>query len=86
MESTLAGCAKVLFSETRLAAAYCIIIAPLCNPGSGQDHVSMGTTAARHGYQIIENARRVLAIECVIALQAAAVQPLQYLYEIDGHV
>ncbi|MGU3126677.1 hypothetical protein ACVXZZ_06445 [Staphylococcus aureus] len=26
----------------------------------------MGTTAARHGYQIIENARRVLAIECVL--------------------
>ncbi len=34
----------------------------------------MGTTAARHGYQIIENARRVLAIECVIALQAAELE------------
>ena len=30
----------------------------------------MGTIASRHGYQMIENARRVIAIECVIALQA----------------
>ena len=35
IESTLAGWASVLFSETKLAAAYCIIIAPLCNPGLG---------------------------------------------------
>ncbi|MEJ7464462.1 aromatic amino acid lyase, partial [Staphylococcus saprophyticus] len=33
-------------------------------------HVSMGTIASRHGYQIIENARRVLAIEAIIGLQA----------------
>jgi histidine ammonia-lyase len=38
---------------------------------------SMGTTAARHGYQIIENARRVLAIECVIALQAAELKGVE---------
>ena len=37
----------------------------------------MGTTAARHGYQIIENARRVLAIECVIALQAAELKGVE---------
>ena len=30
----------------------------------------MGTIASRHGYQMIENTRRVIAIECVIALQA----------------
>jgi len=35
-----------------------------------EDHVSMGTIASRHGYQMIENTRRVIAIECVIALQA----------------
>ncbi|WP_251521641.1 MULTISPECIES: histidine ammonia-lyase [Staphylococcus] len=35
-----------------------------------EDHVSMGTIASRHGYQIVENARRVLAIETIIALQA----------------
>ncbi|WP_068675470.1 histidine ammonia-lyase [Oceanobacillus sp. Castelsardo] len=36
-----------------------------------EDHVSMGTTAARHASLIIQNTRRVLAIECICALQAA---------------
>ena len=35
-----------------------------------EDHVSMGTTAARHAYLILCNARRVLAIEAFCALQA----------------
>ncbi|SFB08627.1 MULTISPECIES: histidine ammonia-lyase [unclassified Bacillus (in: firmicutes)] len=35
-----------------------------------EDHVSMGTIAARHAYQIIQNARRVIAIELICALQA----------------
>ncbi len=35
-----------------------------------EDHVSMGTIASRHGYQILENVRRVIAIEAIIALQA----------------
>lgn len=35
-----------------------------------EDHVSMGTIAARHGASIIQNARRVLSIECICALQA----------------
>lgn len=30
----------------------------------------MGTIAARHAYSIIQNVRRVLAIECICALQA----------------
>ncbi|WP_145523771.1 histidine ammonia-lyase [Virgibacillus sp. SK37] len=36
-----------------------------------EDHVSMGTTASRHASMIIQNARRVLAIECICSLQAA---------------
>jgi len=36
-----------------------------------EDHVSMGTIGSRHAYQIIQNARRVLAIELICALQAA---------------
>ncbi|KON66640.1 histidine ammonia-lyase [Peribacillus butanolivorans] len=36
-----------------------------------EDHVSMGTTAARHAYQIIQNSRKVLAIEAICAAQAA---------------
>ncbi len=35
-----------------------------------EDHVSMGTIAARHAYQIINNARQVVAIELICALQA----------------
>ncbi|QQZ08804.1 histidine ammonia-lyase [Heyndrickxia vini] len=36
-----------------------------------EDHVSMGTIAARHAYQIIQNSRRVLAIEMICAMQGA---------------
>ena len=36
-----------------------------------EDHVSMGTIASRHAYQVITNTRRVLAIEAICALQAA---------------
>lgn len=35
-----------------------------------EDHVSMGTIAARHAHSIIQNVRNVLAIECICALQA----------------
>ncbi|MCM3569196.1 histidine ammonia-lyase [Neobacillus mesonae] len=35
-----------------------------------EDHVSMGTIAARHAYQIIQNTRAVLAIELICAMQA----------------
>ncbi|HEY9577012.1 MAG TPA: aromatic amino acid lyase, partial [Pseudobacillus sp.] len=35
-----------------------------------EDHVSMGTIAARHAGMIIQNVRRVLAIECICAMQA----------------
>lgn len=35
-----------------------------------EDHVSMGTIGSRHAHQIIQNVRRVLAIECICALQA----------------
>ncbi|MFC7393533.1 histidine ammonia-lyase [Scopulibacillus cellulosilyticus] len=35
-----------------------------------EDHVSMGTIGSRHAYQIIQNVRRVLAIELFCAMQA----------------
>lgn len=35
-----------------------------------EDHVSMGTIASRHAYQIIQNVRRVFAIEAICATQA----------------
>ncbi|RAP76563.1 histidine ammonia-lyase [Paenibacillus montanisoli] len=36
-----------------------------------EDHVSMGTTAARHAAQVIDNAAKVLAIELICAAEAA---------------
>src|SRR5699024_12744989 len=42
-----------------------------------KNHVSMGTIASRHGYQMIENARRVLAIEAIIALQAVEYKDIE---------
>lgn len=41
-----------------------------------EDHVSMGTIASRHGYQILENTRRVIAIEAIIASQAVEIRGL----------
>lgn len=35
-----------------------------------EDHVSMGTIASRHAHLIIQNTRRVLAIELICAMQA----------------
>lgn len=37
--------------------------------GNQEDHVSMGTIGARHAYQIIQNARGVIAIEAICAVQ-----------------
>jgi histidine ammonia-lyase len=39
-----------------------------------EDHVSMGTIASRHAYQIIQNVRRVLAIELICAMQAVEIR------------
>lgn len=36
--------------------------------GNQEDHVSMGTIGARHAYSIIENTRKVLAIEALCAM------------------
>lgn len=36
-----------------------------------EDHVSMGTTAARHAAQVVNNAAKVLAIELICAAEAA---------------
>src|SRR5690625_2006673 len=35
-----------------------------------EDHVSMGTIAARHAYQMLQNTRHVLSIEFICAMQA----------------
>ncbi|WP_249663413.1 aromatic amino acid lyase, partial [Lysinibacillus fusiformis] len=38
--------------------------------GNQEDHVSMGTTSARHVRQIVHNSARVIAIELICASQA----------------
>ncbi|MGM8214916.1 histidine ammonia-lyase [Bacillaceae bacterium W0354] len=39
-----------------------------------EDHVSMGTIGARHAYQIVQNVRRVIAIELICAMQAVEIK------------
>lgn len=39
----------------------------------------MGTIASRHGYQILENTRRVIAIEAIIASQAVEIKGVEQL-------
>ncbi|MBK3496131.1 histidine ammonia-lyase [Viridibacillus sp. YIM B01967] len=46
-----------------------------------EDHVSMGTIGSRHAYQIIENARRVLAIEAICAAQAVEYRGVEKMSE-----
>ena len=42
-----------------------------------EDHVSMGTIGARHAYTIIENVRKVLAIEMICGMQAVEYRGLK---------
>ncbi|WLD94166.1 histidine ammonia-lyase [Alkalihalobacillus sp. AL-G] len=44
-----------------------------------EDHVSMGTIGSRHAYQIIQNTRRVLAIEWLCAMQAVEIRGIEKL-------
>jgi histidine ammonia-lyase len=44
-----------------------------------EDHVSMGTIGSRHAYQIIQNARRVIAIELLCGLQAVEFRGVQHM-------
>lgn len=46
-----------------------------------EDHVSMGTIAARHAYEIIQNAYKVLAIELICALQAVELRGVEKMAE-----
>ncbi|HLR01239.1 MAG TPA: histidine ammonia-lyase [Virgibacillus sp.] len=41
-----------------------------------EDHVSMGTIAARHCYEMLENTRHVMAIELICAMQAVEVRDI----------
>jgi histidine ammonia-lyase len=47
-----------------------------------EDHVSMGTIGSRHAYQVITNARRVLSIEAICAMQATELRGVDKMAQI----
>ncbi|KAA0544615.1 histidine ammonia-lyase [Bacillus sp. BGMRC 2118] len=62
-------CAAALVSENK-TLAHPASVDSIPSSANQEDHVSMGTIASRHAHMIIQNVRRVLAIECICALQA----------------
>ncbi|WP_078549930.1 histidine ammonia-lyase [Litchfieldia alkalitelluris] len=62
-------CAAALVSENK-TLAHPASVDSIPSSANQEDHVSMGTIGSRHAYQILQNARRVLAIELICALQA----------------
>ena len=62
-------CAASLVSENK-TFAHPASVDSIPSSANQEDHVSMGTIASRHAYQIIQNTRNVLAIELICALQA----------------
>ncbi|RSK50657.1 histidine ammonia-lyase [Bacillus canaveralius] len=63
-------CAASLVSENK-TLAHPASVDSIPSSANQEDHVSMGTIAARHAYQIIQNAMKVVAIEWICAMQAA---------------
>ena len=61
--------AAALVSENK-TLAHPASVDSIPSSANQEDHVSMGTIASRHAYQIIQNARRVIAIELICAMQA----------------
>ncbi|MFC0272695.1 histidine ammonia-lyase [Metabacillus herbersteinensis] len=63
-------CAASLVSENK-TLAHPASVDSIPSSANQEDHVSMGTIASRHAYAIIQNCRRVLAIELICAMEAA---------------
>lgn len=61
--------AAALVSENK-TLAHPASVDSIPSSANQEDHVSMGTIAARHANMIIQNTRNVLSIECICALQA----------------
>ena len=64
--------AAALVSENK-TLAHPASVDSIPSSANQEDHVSMGTIGSRHAYQIIQNARRVLAIELICAMQAVGI-------------
>ncbi|RFU64904.1 histidine ammonia-lyase [Peribacillus glennii] len=62
-------CAASLVSENK-TLAHPASVDSIPSSANQEDHVSMGTIASRHAHAIIQNVRRVLAIECICAMEA----------------
>jgi histidine ammonia-lyase len=65
--------AAALVSENK-TLAHPASVDSIPSSANQEDHVSMGTIAARHAYQIIQNVRRVLSIELICAMQAVEIR------------
>src|SRR5699024_6556567 len=50
-----------------------------------EDHVSMGTIAARHAYKMLENTRRVIGVELICALQACEIRGIEQMASVTGN-
>ncbi len=72
--------AAALVSENK-TLAHPASVDSIPSSANQEDHVSMGTIAARHAYQIIQNANNVLAIELICALQAAEYRGIDQMAE-----
>lgn len=68
--------AAALVSENK-TLAHPASVDSIPSSANQEDHVSMGTIAARHAYQIIQNARRVIAIELICAMQAVEIRGME---------
>ena len=65
--------AAALVSENKVLA-HPASVDSIPSSGNQEDHVSMGTIAARKAQEILENARRVIAMEMMCACQAIDLQ------------
>ncbi|MGE7120380.1 histidine ammonia-lyase [Peribacillus sp. NPDC046944] len=71
-------CAASLVSENK-TLAHPASVDSIPSSANQEDHVSMGTIAARHAYAIIQNTWRVLAIECITAMQGVEYRGTEYM-------
>lgn len=68
--------AAALVSENK-TLAHPASVDSIPSSANQEDHVSMGTIAARHANMIIQNSRRVLVVECICAMQAIEIKGVE---------
>ncbi|MFS1511049.1 histidine ammonia-lyase [Chengkuizengella sp. SCS-71B] len=69
-------CAASLVSENK-TLAHPASVDSIPSSANQEDHVSMGTIGSRHAYQIIQNVRKVIAIEAICAMQACELRGVE---------